>query len=316
MNEQLWTTFKTVAEIGAISKAARHLNLSQSAVSQQIQQLEHHYECQLFTRTGHGVALTESGEVVYRYVTTLLQTLAESRRTLIALRTERPAPLRIGASMTIAEYVLPQVLPRFCTTESLPRISVIMANSRTTFDNVLHQDLDFGLVEAALTDPRLVVRPFLEDRPMAVTASHHPWRTRTEVSVEEFLAEPIILREAGSGTRMAIEEALQQIGLGVHNLKIELVLGTTQAIKSMVLANVGIAVLSPLAILPHETGLFHQVRVVGLNLRRHFSIVHPRDFTSRLGQRFIHQLFALDWVATPRPPAREILARPSASPAE
>lgn len=295
MNEQVWATFKTVAEIGAISKAARYLNLSQSAVSQQIQQLEHQYQTQLFTRTGHGVALTESGDILYRYVTTLLQTLAESRHTIDALKTEQPAPLRIGASMTIAEYVLPEVLPRFCSPEALPRLSVIMANSQTIFDNVLHQELDFGLVEAALTDPRLVVRPFLEDRPVVITSSRHRWHERDEVSLEEFLQEPIILREAGSGTRMAIEEALGQIGLGLQSLHVELVLGTTQAMKSMVLADVGICVLSPLAILPHETSLFHPVRVSGLNLRRHFSIVHPREFTSRLGQRFIHQLFSLDW---------------------
>lgn len=299
MNEQVWTTFKAVAEIGAISKAARYLNLSQSAVSQQIQQLEQHYQCRLFTRTGHGVSLTEAGEVLYRYVTTLLQTLAESRQSLEALHSERPTPLRIGASMTIAEYILPKVLPAFCGNETSPRLSVIMANSESIFDHVLHQDLDVGLVEAHLSDPRLVVRPFLEDRPIVITAKHHPWHSRQVVALEEFLLEPMILREPGSGTRMALEEALHQIGLGIHNLHIRLQLGTTQAIKAMVAAGVGVSVLSPLTVGPHEQDQFHQVRVDGLNLRRHFSIVHAHELASPLGQRFIHQLLTLDLPAGP-----------------
>lgn len=297
MNEQVWTTFKTTAELGTISKAARYLNLSQSAVSQQIQQLEQHYQSSLFVRTSQGVTLTDSGEVLYRYVTNLLRTMNESREALNKLKQEQPHSLSIGASLTIAEYILPKVLAQYCQPAGEARLVVSMANSRTVFEQIRHHEIDIGLVEAPLSDPQLVIRPFFDDRPVVVVSANHRWRDRETVSLAELLEEPLILREPGSGTRMAIEEGLGHAGVGVQNLNIRLVLGTTQAIKAMIVNGVGISILSPLTVQPDERHLFHMVRVPELNINRNFYIVHHRELTLRMAVHFIQSILALDLAA-------------------
>ncbi len=290
MNEQVWTTFKTVAELSAISKAARHLNLSQSAVSQQIHQLESAYGTTLFLRTSQGVQLTEAGEVLYRFVSTILKTMDESRQALNELKAHQPSTLTIGASLTIAEYILPKLLSRYLTFPSSARISVMMANSRAIFDQVRHGEVDIGLIEANLFDPQLIVRPFLDDRPCAVIPHFHPWAGRQEVTLPEFLEQPLILREPGSGTRQALEESLNHIGVDLQSLNVRLVLATTQAIKSMIISGLGISILSPFTIHSTETHLLQPIRVRGLNLYRNFYVAHRRDLNLRLAHHFVQTL--------------------------
>ncbi|AUW95149.1 MAG: LysR family transcriptional regulator [Sulfobacillus thermosulfidooxidans] len=287
MNEQVWTTFKMVAEVGSISQAARALNLSQSAVSQQIQMLEQSYATHLFVRTSQGVHLTEMGEVLYRYVTALLRLIHESQDAVQELTDNRPQVLAIGASLTIAEYLLPGILAEYCRDMLNARWSVTMANSRTVFEQVLNHTLDIGLIEAPMVDAQVVVRPFFDDQPVVMVARTHPWAERQEVTLEEFMEEPLILREPGSGTRMALENALGYEGIDLKQLNIRLVLGTTHAIKQMMLKGLGVSVLSPLTIEPRERDLFASVQVAGLSLYRTFSLVYHRDAMTRIGERFV-----------------------------
>ncbi len=290
MNEQIWTTFKMVAELGTISQAARHLNLSQSAVSQQIHQLEATYDSILFLRTHQGVELTTAGEVLYRFVNSLLKTVDESRHALAELKAYQPTTLTVGASLTIAEYVLPRVLSRDLRFPSATNISVMMANSRTIFERVRQGEIQVGLIEAHLVDPQLVVRPFLNDRPCAVVPRSHPWATRQDITLQEFVDQPLILREPGSGTRQTFEEALNHVGVDLQTLEVRLVLATTQAIKAMVTSGMGITVLSPFTILPTEREVLHTLKILGLNLYRNFYVVHRRDLNLRLAHQFIQAL--------------------------
>lgn len=301
MNEQLWTTFKAVAELGAISRAARQLNLSVSAVSQQISQLEQEYQCRLFVRTGRGVTLTETGEVVYRYVVSLLNTLAESRREVEHLSQHRERALAIGASFTAAEYLLPRVLPHFQSDEDA-RVSVAMANSQAIMDLVIQGEVAVGLIEAPLAHAGLVVEPFCTDRLAIMVGSGHPWAEKTEISLEEFLGAPVILREPGSGTRMTLESSLAAIGFGLENLQVRMVLGTTQAIKAMVAAGVGVSAMSPLVVSEDERKRFHALTVEGLDLYRSFSVVHPVEVSTAV-HRFVAVIRRWPWASlTPRWP--------------
>jgi DNA-binding transcriptional LysR family regulator len=275
MNAELWHTFTTVAEVGTISGAARQLNLSQSAVSQKIQQLEREYGCTLLVRTPHGVMLTPAGEVLYRYAHKILRIIDQSRQALA--QDPRGQRLAIGASLTVAEYVLPDVLGRWYRGPAQPELSVVMANSRNVFDQVLNGSVDVGLIEAELASPQVLTRRFADDRLAVVTSATHPWAALQVVPLPAFLAEPLIIREPGSGTRAVLEAALAQIGLGVEDLTVRLVLGTTQAIKAMVAQGVGVSVLSVRAILPEERGRYHFVEVEGLRFVRSFYAVLRRD---------------------------------------
>ncbi|MHB1611905.1 MAG: LysR substrate-binding domain-containing protein, partial [Sulfobacillus sp.] len=202
----------------------------------------------------------------------------------------QPLTLAIGASLTIAEYILPKLLSRYLALPSPARLSVMMANSRAIFDQVRHGEVDIGLIEANLFDPQLIVRPFLDDRPCAVVPHFHPWAGRPEVTLPEFLEQPLILREPGSGTRQALEESLNHVGVDLQSLNVRLVLATTQAIKAMIISGLGISILSPFTIHSTETHLLLPIRVHGLNLYRNFYVVHRRDLNSRLAHHFIQAL--------------------------
>ncbi|CAB1128498.1 Transcriptional regulator, LysR family [Candidatus Hydrogenisulfobacillus filiaventi] len=281
MSEDIWITFKAVADTGSVSKAARLLNLSPSAVSQQIQRLEGEYRARLLVRTARGVSLTEAGEVLYRYVNRLLRTLEEARQ---ALRDEsgstRPA-VTIGANPTLAEYVLPDILPEVAQRQRL-RVTLVVGNSRAIFQHALHGAVDLGLTSFAFSHGQIVSEALCEDRPQVLVGRGHAWAGREEVSLDEFLNQPLILREPGSGTRMALERALERAGYGSHRLSVRFTLGSTPAIKALAAAGLGAAVLSPLVLLPSDRQRLHAVRVAGLDLSRQFYAVHRRDLGDAL----------------------------------
>ncbi|OLZ09640.1 LysR family transcriptional regulator [Sulfobacillus thermosulfidooxidans] len=288
MNEQLWTTFKMVAEVGSLSQASRSLNLSQSAVTQHIHQLEQYYQCSLFVRTSQGVHLTEAGEILYRYVNDLLHIAHESREAIIRSRNSRPQSLSIGASFTIAEYFLPEILPQYCKIHSQCSVSVMMANSRAVFEQVLHKQCDVGLIESTLHHHQIAVQPFFSDCLQVIVGKNHAWFDREHISLEEFAQEPLFIREPGSGTRSALEEALKIVNMDIQQLNVRLVLATTQAIKSMVKQGFGISVLSPLVITPEEDSVFHQLEIKGLTILRNFSIITHHDALPSHINPFIH----------------------------
>ncbi len=274
MHQPNWETFRAVAEVGSISGAARVLNLSQSAVSQKVQQLEDEYGTPLLVRSAHGVRLTAAGEVLYRYVVKLLNTLDESRDRVRGLADGRPGPIKVGASLTIAEYILPDLLTQFYGAELHGRLTVMMANSSAVLDLVTSHTVDVGLVEHEAQRSNIIRRRFLHDVPTVLVHAGHRWAGRSRISLDEFVREPLILREPGSGTRASVERALAGVGLGLDDLTISLVLGTTQAIKAMVRAGLGASVLSPLTVLPSERDDFWSVQVEELDFSRSFYAVH------------------------------------------
>jgi DNA-binding transcriptional LysR family regulator len=294
MNEQMWQTFKAVSERQSISGAARFLNLSQSAVSQHIHQLESEYQTALFIRTSQGVKLTEVGEVVYRHVVNLLTTLEESRQRVAEYLRVKPSNLAIGASLTVAEYVLPHVLTQIDNARDRQDITVHMANSHEVLDRVVHRDLDIGLIEAPISSPHLVYRPFLEDHLRVVVSRDHDWANRDRVTMDELASAPLLIREPGSGTRMVLEEALGRVGISLNQLNIRFVLATTQAIKAMIEQKMGVSVLSPLTILPYERSRFHMLSVDEVSFARSLALIYPHDLTHPVARKLIRGLFNLD----------------------
>lgn len=297
MNEHIWRTFKAVSEYHSLTRAARHLNLSQAAVSQHIHRLESDYGAALFVRTSHGMALTDTGEIVYRDVTAVLKVLDDSRHRVKRQQEHGTSKLVIGASFTIAEYILPAALVKIDNPHDKQNIIVRMANSHDVLDQVVHGDVDLGLIEAPLSHPDLSVRPFLEDRLKIVVSAHHPWAARDEISLDDLITAPVIIREPGSGTRMILEDALHQFGISLNGLNVRFVLGTTQAIKAMVAEGLGISVLSARTILPSEHALFRTLTLREANMIRTFFVVHPKTVSSAAARTLIRIIMTGPWPA-------------------
>jgi DNA-binding transcriptional LysR family regulator len=287
MNEHVWRTFKAVSEYQSLTRAARHLNLSQAAVSQHIHRLESDYGTALFVRTSQGMMLTEVGELIYRDIVAMLKVLDDSRQRVQQHNQSSASSLTVGASFTIAEYMLPEMLAKIDHPQDRQNIVVRMANSHDVLDQVVHGDVDLGLVEAPLTHPDVTVRPFLEDRLIVVAPRRHLWARQEEIGLDELVRAPLIIREPGSGTRMVLEEALHQFGISLNQLNVRFMLGTTQAIKAMVAQGLGVSVLSARTILPTERDVFHVLKIRETALMRTFSLVHPKTLESPLARTLV-----------------------------
>jgi DNA-binding transcriptional LysR family regulator len=186
--------------------------------------------------------------------------------------------LQLGASLTIGEYVLPRMLGPFA--RQYPDISIVMKVMNTTqiMDDILKHQLNFGLIEAPVHHPDMIVEPIMQDELKLVVPAGHALADRGEVELEDVLSYAFVLREKGSGTRQVMEDQLQKRNIDPQDMNVVMELGSTGAVKSAVEAGVGITMLSPSSV-QHELalGLVHIVDIRGLEFKRQFYAIHLKS---------------------------------------
>ncbi|PWI56984.1 LysR family transcriptional regulator [Sulfoacidibacillus thermotolerans] len=291
-----WKTFLAVADEQSISKAAVKLRLSQPAVSQQIKQLEVLYRTPLFLRRHRGISLTEAGRLLYEQATRIVSQIEESFD-LVADATDRLAgTLTIGASMTIAEYVVPTALQRFRSVRPHVKVKLITGNTDDIGREVATGELSLGLVEAPLYDTRLIQEPFLTDELGVVMPTWHSLAHHTKISLTALQNDRLLIRESGSGTRSVFETALRLEGLSLRDFSIYLETNNPQALKALVESGYGISVMSKWAV-RHEVTL-RQLAFVPIEskaAKRNFLAVwHQSHSTDPLVTAFVEGLRELD----------------------
>ena len=265
-----------VAETGSLNAAAAEVGVSQQAVSARMRSVEAQTGVVLLRRGTRGSQLTSEGVVVAEWAARLMDVAAEFDAGLAALRQDRRQRLRVSASQTIAEQLLPGWLVAFRgATERGPagRTDIVLTavNSETAIAHVREEQADLGFIEGPHVPSRLRTRIIGHDELVAVVAPDHPWtRRRNPVSAAELAATPLVTREQGSGTRDAFEAALRQsLGADIEQAAPAISLSTATAIRAAVLAGAGPAVLSSLAVRDdiNRRQLVH-IPVAGLELRR------------------------------------------------
>ncbi|WP_172135348.1 LysR family transcriptional regulator [Adlercreutzia sp. ZJ473] len=242
--------FKEVAETGNITQAARHLHISQPSVSIQLQNLEKEYGACFFERTNRGVTLTEFGRVFYKSIVHVIQTMNETKETILSLTENQSSCIHVGATLTIGEYLLSHIMS-INTPQGKPplRFNVLVANTLMISRSILDKKFNIGLVEGPVPyDENLVIEQFWSDELVIAVPIDHPWSKRIEVSFEELKSENLILREVGSGTRKVMEMAMAKNGLDADELTVVAELSSIQAIKDTVMAGLGVTVISALAV--------------------------------------------------------------------
>ncbi len=265
--------FLDTVRLGSISAAAREHHLSQPSATERIRQLERRLGVRLLTRGPGGSLPTAEGEAVAGWghdVVAAIDRLASGAGALRA-RGER-APLRIMASLTIAEYVLPDWLHAHRGSGAAP-VELAVGNSVAVARAVADGTVQLGFVETPRRFPGLSTTTVGGDRLTVVVAPEHPWaRRRRPLTADELAAAPLLVREPGSGTRDAFESALAAIG---HELAPPLaVLASTTTLKAAAMAGDGACVLSELAVAGElATGRLRAVEVTGLDLTREFRAV-------------------------------------------
>jgi len=274
--------FRTVAEELSFRRAAERLHLSQPAVSQQIHALEEELGTTLFDRGKSRIRLTESGVVLLRYARKGARLADEARAALCSLRGESSGVLRIGASMTVTQYILPRMLGAFL--EQHPRIepAVTSGNTEQIVAALARHKIDLGLIEGPVSSRDVFRQRFFEDRLVLIVGRRYPWpgapapakSAPAMVPVRALTEVPLLMRERGSGSRRVVELALRRAGLRLSDLRIAMNLDSIVAIISAVEAGLGAGFVSEWAIQKElKLGTVRVVPVEGLDIRREMHLI-------------------------------------------
>lgn len=289
MFEQQFLVFKEVAETKNFTLAAKKLHMSQPSISLQIQNLENQYGARFFDRTNKGVSLTKAGEVFYEHVRQVLDILANAHQQVSALVEDQRGLIYIGATLTIGEYVLPHILAYLNKNRPDVDFKVRIANTEAISQEVLEKRIHIGLIEGpAPRHKELVVESFWQDELVVVVPSFHPWATRSSISLAELPQERLITREVGSGTRKVMELALKERGLDPAQLNISMELGSTQAIKQVVSAGLGITIISSLTVQREcDQKVFKALKIQDSPVYRPLSILTLAQTTQTKDERYL-----------------------------
>ncbi|MFQ5803484.1 MAG: selenium metabolism-associated LysR family transcriptional regulator [Candidatus Methylomirabilales bacterium] len=272
MNFSQLKAFLAVAQDGSFSRAAEKLYLTQPAVSKQIQALEEALGMRLFDRVGRSILLTQAGNILHDHAHIAFQTLEEARETINQLRGLQRGHLRISAASTIGTYMLPQPLGELKAQFPGIEISLAITNKARVVQQVLHHEVELGFVGPPVEPAELEMEEYLLDELVLIMAPTHRLARDESVGVAELAAEVFILREQGSGTREIMEEELGRVRV---SLKKAMELGSTEAIKQAVAANLGVSIVSKFAIsLETLQGRLAVARLPELNLRRQLFVIH------------------------------------------
>jgi molybdate transport repressor ModE-like protein len=296
-----------VARTGSLSAAAAELGITQQAASSRIRTAETLVGAPLLTRTRRGSALTQTGDLVVHWASRVIDAAEQLDAGIAALRQDRRAQLTIAASLTIAEYLLPGWLVAFRTHQAslgLARTEFTMTatNSERVVDLVASETADLGFVEGPEPPTGLRHQLIGVDELVVVVGPTHPWAQRSSrrVTAATLASTPMVVREAGSGTRTVLERALCDLPVAPPALE----LASTAAVRSAVAAGAGPAALSEHAVRDDiASGRLTPIHVTGLDLSRRLHAVWTRGATPPAGpaRDLVHWALAQAHSARGRP---------------
>jgi len=288
--------FLAVARHENVTRAAKELGMSQSAASEALHELEGQFGLQLFQRVGKRLQLSELGRSL-RVDAESLEAQASELETRLSQKSSA-GTLRIGATLSIGNYLVPPLMARFMTEQAGARVTLHVANTAEVARRVSNFELDLGIVEGEIMEPDLEITRWRPDELVVFCAPDHPFAEKRILNDRDLVQAHWIVREPGSGTRQAFERAMQGI---LPDLQVALELQHTEAIKSAVKAGLGVGCVSRVAL----ADAFRHKSLVACDVprrsfRRHFFFLLRRDKFKSVAIRA--------WLAMCRAADRELLA--------
>lgn len=282
--------FVAIAQLENVSAAARQLAMSQSATSTALAELERQFDLKLFDRIGKSLRLNELGRELLPRAIELLDRASELEDRLLGR--EGFGGLRIGATLTIGNYLATLIVATFLQRHHESRVVLEVHNTAAIIQKVARHELDLGLIEGTCRHPDLELEPWVEDELVVFCAPSHPLAGRGRASVDDLVKESWILRETGSGTRETFERAFRHHH---QKLDIKLELEHTEAIKRSVEVGLGIGCISRLALREaFRRGSLVPIETPELDLRRAFHFLwHREKYHSAAMQAFLEQCRAM-----------------------
>jgi LysR family transcriptional regulator, transcriptional activator of the cysJI operon len=224
--------FYTVARRLNFTRAAEELFITQPAVTKHIHEIEAYYKTQLFERNGTRIKLTPAGAALLEHTEQLFTIYRNIEFDLAAMNEHVQGTIRLGASTTVAQYVLPKYLASF--KQKFPDINMALTASNTEhIENALIANkIDFGIIEGQSKRPQLKYTSFLKDEMVLCTRTGNPAIKKQTISLSALKELPLLMREQGSGSQEVIAAALKKAGIRLSQLNIEMVLESTESIKT------------------------------------------------------------------------------------
>jgi DNA-binding transcriptional LysR family regulator len=299
MADRRLQVFHAVAKHLSFTKAAEALFMTQPAVTFQIRQLEEHFNTRLFDRAQGRITLTPAGLVALEHAERILAITSELESRLREMSGQIAGPLLIGASTTIAEYILPGILGEFAARHPsiVPRL--LVANSEVVQARVAERSLDLGFIEGDSHLPSLASEVCCEDELQVVCAPSHPLARQAAVAPRALAEHGYISREPGSGTREVIDLYLRRAGPRLDSLHVVMEASSPEALKGLVATGLGFTIMSRLTV-TKEARLGELVTIPLVpRLLRNLSVVYPKE---RIHSRPVNAFMAF---------ARERFASPS-----
>ncbi|MDG2383271.1 MAG: selenium metabolism-associated LysR family transcriptional regulator [Pirellulaceae bacterium] len=244
MELRLLHTFRAAAERESFTRAAQQLQLTQAAVSQHIAALEKELGVALFHREGRGVQLSEAGKRLYPYAEQILALTQQARAEVNEQQPQLFGELQIASSTVPAEWLIPDLLAEFRARWPQVRESVVVSDSQVATNAVEAGDADLGFVGELPSSAKLEATPIIEDELTLFVSSRHPLASKGTTTIKQLCSEPLITREAGSGTRRCVEQALIDHDVSPGELTIAMEFNSNDAIRAAVKRGVGVAFLS------------------------------------------------------------------------
>lgn len=286
MNSKRLSIFLAVAKNLSYTKAADELYLSQPAVSNHIKSLEEELGSQLFDRRGNHIKLTKTGKMTVKYAIKLEHLLKDLQYDIAQMQETLAGSLRIGASTTISQYVIPSAIASF--NDQYPDVSLSLISGNTHHINQkLHGDkIDVGIVEGAKKLNDFSYDPFISDE-IGVICHKSNMSLPEYMSIEELMKVPLVLRERGSGTQEVFKKALQKKGFSLSDLSINMILGSTESIKTYLKYSAVAGVFSLAAIRGNEESTYLISRIEGNSVIRDYQFIQKQGAHLKLARHFI-----------------------------
>ena len=285
-----YIVFIEVAVHKSFSKAAQTLFISQPAISKHIQSLELHYKTKLFERSHNSIELTTAGKLLYEQLlqVKVLQDRIEFDLSSLSGHNDAKGFLKLGASTTIALYVLPKVLSGFSKQYPQLQISLLNRNSEAILEALLKKEINLGIVEETKGYPTIDTIPFISDEVIVVCSARNKLVKQKVYTVNDLPKFSIALRERGSGTLAAVKAALEQNHLNIKDLNVKLKLGGTEALKNFIIASDFIGFLPKRSVLRELRNQdLKEIAIENLHIERKFVFVKRKTEANSLTDQFI-----------------------------
>ena len=268
--------FDTVARRLNFTKAAEELFITQPAVTKHIPELESYFKTTLFERNGSKITLSPAGETLLQYTTQLFTVYRNLEFEMNALVQQHSGKLRIGASTTVAQYVLPPVLASFHKKFKDIKISLTTGNTEQVEQRIQNKEADLGIIEGRSRKTALKYTQFIKDEIVLVSGINNPLAKKPEISLNDLKKISLLLREPGSGTLEVITHALKPLGMKISDLHIEMQLDSTESMKNYLLYSNSMAFVSLHSVLKElRNKECCIIDVKGLGIERYFYFIQP-----------------------------------------